>query len=93
LAQALKDQWNEAYGWLPESERRRLIELAKNILNIEADTFQQRLEESSFRLISHESVNYMKELLVAVCLRGSARSHISSCESHPNAARCFQNRR
>lgn len=53
LAQALKDQWNEAYGWLPESERRHLIELARNILNVEADTFQERLEESSFRLISY----------------------------------------
>jgi len=53
LAQVLKDQWNEAYGWLSESERRRLFELAKNILNVEADTFQERLEESSFRLISY----------------------------------------
>ena len=52
LVQVLKDQWNEAYGWLPESERRRLFELAKNILNVEADTFQERLEKSSFRLIS-----------------------------------------
>ena len=55
LAQVLKDQWNEAYGWLSEGERRRLFELAKNILNVEADTFQERLEKSCFRLISDPS--------------------------------------
>jgi len=52
LAQVLKDQWNEAYGWLSEDERKLLSQLARDILRIVGETFQERLEKASLRLIT-----------------------------------------
>jgi hypothetical protein len=48
----LKDQWNEAYGWLTENERGNLLRLAQGILTTEAGTFQERLEKTSILLIA-----------------------------------------
>jgi len=51
-AQALKDQWTESWGWLSESEHNRFVQLARGILQVQANTFQERLEQAAFRLIS-----------------------------------------
>jgi hypothetical protein len=51
-AGSLKDQWNQAYGWLTQDERRQLFRLAQDILSIEGGTFQDRLEKTSILLIA-----------------------------------------
>jgi hypothetical protein len=51
-AKILRNQWDEAYGWLPEKEKEGLSLFAVSIKNVEAKTFQERLERGAFRLIS-----------------------------------------
>jgi len=51
-AQIFKDQWNEVYGWLSDGERKRLSLLARSIMNLEVKTFQERLEQAAFQLIT-----------------------------------------
>jgi hypothetical protein len=51
-AQILKDRWDEVYGWLSDAERKELSLLARSIRNLEVKTFQERLEQAAFRLIT-----------------------------------------
>jgi len=51
-AKTLKDQWNEAYGWLFEKEREGLSLFSQFIMNLEGKTFQERLEQAVLRLIT-----------------------------------------
>lgn len=51
-AQALRIQWNEAYGWLSEMEREDLVRLALYTMNNEGKTFQERLEQAALGLIT-----------------------------------------
>jgi hypothetical protein len=51
-AQTLRNQWNEAYGWLSESEREGLSRFATCIMNHEGKRFQERLEQAALRLIT-----------------------------------------
>jgi hypothetical protein len=51
-AQILKNQWDEVYGWLSEGERKGLSLLARSIMNLEVKTFQERLEQATFKLIT-----------------------------------------
>jgi hypothetical protein len=55
-AQALRNQWNEAYAWLSEREQEALSLLARSIMNHEGKTFQERLEQAVLRLITEPSV-------------------------------------
>ena len=55
-AQTLRNQWNEAYGWLSEREREGLSLFAQNIMNDEGKTFQERVEHAVFRLITESSL-------------------------------------
>ena len=55
-AKILRNQWDEAYGWLPEKEREGLFLFALSIMNVETKTFQERLENAAFRLISETSL-------------------------------------
>ena len=54
--QALKNQWNEAYAWLPERERKDLFPWARYVLSHEAKIFQERLEQAAIRLIADPSL-------------------------------------
>jgi hypothetical protein len=54
--QALKNQWNEAYAWLPERERKDLFRWALYVLSHEAKIFQERLEQAAIRLIADPSL-------------------------------------
>jgi len=56
-AQALRNQWNEAYAWLSEREHEALSLLARSIMNHEGKTFQERLEQAVLRLITGPSCN------------------------------------
>jgi hypothetical protein len=51
-AQIFKDQWDEVYGWLSDAERKGLSLLGRSIMNLEVKTFQERLEEVAFQLIT-----------------------------------------
>jgi hypothetical protein len=51
-AQSLKVQWDEVYGWLSDEERKGLSSLARSIMNLEVETFQERLEQAAFQLIT-----------------------------------------
>jgi hypothetical protein len=51
-AQVFKDQWEEVYGWLSDGERKELSLLARSMMTLEAKTFQERLEQAAFQLIS-----------------------------------------
>ena len=51
-AQIFKDQWDEVYGWLSDGERKGLSLLARSIMNLEVETFQERLEQAAFQLIT-----------------------------------------
>lgn len=51
-AQRFKDQWDEVYGWLSDAERKQLSLLARSIMNLEVKTFQERLEQATFQLIT-----------------------------------------
>jgi hypothetical protein len=51
-AQIFKDQWDEVYAWLSDAERKWLLLLARSIMNLEGETFQERLEQAAFQLIT-----------------------------------------
>jgi hypothetical protein len=51
-AQIFKNQWDEVYGWLSEGERKGLSLLARSIMDLEVKTFQERLEQAAFQLIT-----------------------------------------
>ena len=51
-AQIFKHQWDEVYGWLLDGERKGLSLLARSIMNLEVETFQERLEQAAFQLIT-----------------------------------------
>ncbi len=51
-AQTLRDQWNEAYGWLSEKEQEDLLRLAGRTMNLEGGTFQERLEQAVLQFIT-----------------------------------------
>lgn len=55
-AQALRNQWNEAYRWLSESEREGLSRLAQYTMDCEAKTFQERLEQTVLLLVTEPSI-------------------------------------
>jgi hypothetical protein len=55
-AQALRDQWSKAYGWLSERERQGLFRFARRTLNDEGGSFQERLEQAALRLITDSSL-------------------------------------
>lgn len=50
-AQNLRKEWNEAYGWLPEKERKNLSNFARLLMDLEGKTFQERLERATRLLI------------------------------------------
>ncbi len=50
-AQALRNRWEEAYGWLPQREREALFRLAQITRKGERKTFQERLEQAALSLI------------------------------------------
>ena len=51
-AQILKDQWDEVYGWLSDGERKGLSLFARSMMNLKVETFQERLEQAAFQLIT-----------------------------------------
>jgi len=51
-AQTLRNQWNEAYGWLTEAERESLSRFATCTVNHEGKPFQERLEQAALRFIT-----------------------------------------
>jgi hypothetical protein len=51
-AEALRNQWSKAYGWLSQGEREDLFRLAQWIMKHEGETFQGRLEQAVLRLIT-----------------------------------------
>jgi len=55
-AQGLRNQWDEAYGWLPERQREGLLRLAQSTMNHEQKTFQDRLEQAALQLITEPSL-------------------------------------
>ena len=55
-AQIFKDRWDEVYGWLSDGERKGLSSLARSIMNLEAGTFQERLEQAALQLITKTSL-------------------------------------
>lgn len=55
-AQGLKNQWNEAYGWLSESERESLFQLSDYAITFREKTFQERLEQIALRLLTDPSM-------------------------------------
>lgn len=52
----VKNQWKEAYRWLPEGTQRGLIRFARNIMADTMTPFQERLEQATFRLIADSSL-------------------------------------
>jgi hypothetical protein len=55
-AQIFKDQWEEAYGWLSDGERKGLSSLTQSIMNLEVETFQERLEQATLQLITQTNL-------------------------------------
>lgn len=55
-AEVVKNQWKEAYRWLPEGTQRGLIRFARNIMADTITPFQERLEQATFRLIADSSL-------------------------------------
>ncbi|MCK5552912.1 MAG: hypothetical protein KAJ09_07200 [Deltaproteobacteria bacterium] len=51
-AQTLRDQWNEAYGWLSLSEREDLSRFAQCSMDHGEKSFQERLEQTALQLIT-----------------------------------------
>ena len=48
---AIRDRWNEAYGWLSEDEREGIFRLARSIVADGGDSFQEKLERASYRVL------------------------------------------
>jgi len=55
-ARALLDKWEKAYSWLSEQDRLGLIGFARSTFEAEAKTFQEKLEETTLRLITDRSL-------------------------------------
>jgi hypothetical protein len=55
-AVVVKNQWKEAYRWLPEGIQKGLIRFARNIMADTITPFQERLEQATFRLIANSSL-------------------------------------
>jgi len=55
-AQTIKEQWSEAYFWLPEKERKALFQFAKRTLKYKEKTFQESLERVTLALITEPSL-------------------------------------
>jgi len=55
-ARTLENEWNKAYGWLSEGEREGLFRLARCIMNLDRETFQEQLEQATLRLISERDL-------------------------------------
>ncbi len=50
-ARNLRKEWDEAYRWLAEKERESLLNLGCRLIDLEGNTFQERLERATFLLI------------------------------------------
>ncbi len=50
-AQNLRKEWNEAYAWIGEEKREGLLNLAQQLMSLEGETFQERLERAILLLI------------------------------------------
>lgn len=55
-AEVVKNQWKEAYGWLPEGTQRGLIRFARDIMADTITPFQERLEQATLILIAESSL-------------------------------------
>lgn len=53
-AQNLRREWDEAYSWLREEERKDLLDLGHRFMNLQGKTFQERLERATFLLIGSD---------------------------------------
>ena len=53
-AQNLRREWDEAYSWLREEERKDLLDLGHRLMNLQGKTFQERLERATFLLIGSD---------------------------------------
>ena len=51
-AQNLRKELDEAYVWLGEKEREGFLNLAHHLMDLEGNTFQERLERATFLLIN-----------------------------------------
>ncbi len=49
--QNLRKEWDKAYAWLGEKEREGLLNLARQLMDLEGKTFQERLERATLLLI------------------------------------------
>ncbi len=52
-AQALRNRWNEAYGWLSQNGLEGLSRFAQYTMNHKGGSFQERLEHAVLWLITH----------------------------------------
>jgi hypothetical protein len=55
-AEIIKNQWQEAYGWLSESTQEGLVRFAHNTMAYRDKSFQKRLENVTINLISEASL-------------------------------------
>jgi len=55
-AEIIKNQWQEAYGWLSESTQEALVRFAHNTMAYRDKPFQKRLENVTINLISEASL-------------------------------------
>ena len=55
-AKPLRNQWNNAYGWLSGREREGLSLFSRCIMSDEGKTFQDRLEKAAFWLLQEPSL-------------------------------------
>ena len=55
-AEIVKNQWKEAYRWLPEGTQKGLVQFSRNIMTDTITPFQERLEQATFRLITDSNL-------------------------------------
>ena len=55
-AEIVKNQWKEAYRWLPEGIQDGLTRFARNIMADSITPFQERLEQTTFMLIGDSNL-------------------------------------
>jgi len=55
-ADGVKNQWKEAYRWLPEGTQKGLVQFSRNIMTDTITSFQERLEQATFRLITDSNL-------------------------------------
>ncbi len=55
-AGVVKNQWKEAYRWLPEGTQKGLVQFSRNIMTDTITPFQERLEQATFRLITDSNL-------------------------------------